>query len=518
MAESSASPELNIDTNNATYSAGDTVIALLEAINLTAGETYLLQWYVLDGNQTVDQGNVTWTSPLNWLNHSVNITGLSAGSFCFYGSLYHVDANGTSTWLDMEDTCFVVGGGSSSNPNSGCGFDWWEVEVEASLSAMAPSTLENVTLTLDFDCLIVGEAMLIHYELVWSPSDNGTNGSWQLVDQGNVSWTAAGLTHSIDFGWSQLQSGTYTASMDMYIFVNGSWVQLTVDSMSFSVVFYDADNDGVVDDLDNCPFVANTNQTDFDGDGVGDFCDWDLDGDGSNNTDDHFPVDPAEWMDTDGDGVGNNADLDDDNDGVADPNDSFPTDPSEQVDTDGDGIGDNADADDDNDGVLDISDNCPLVNNSDQTDLDGDGIGAACDPNDATTNNGNSTTNTPPVVTSVAIDPASPSTNDVLTCSYTAYDMDGDAVSTSVGWSVNGNTVPSSGYTLSGGFASGDEVICIVSGSDGQASSSASSIPVFINGTDSEPVDDGGFLPSVGIVATIMVGLLAVVTVRRDER
>ena len=156
------------------------------------------------------------------------------------------------------------------------------------------------------------------------------------------------------------------------------------DSLSSNItwnftVYGDNDSDGISDEIDNCPMVVNANQTDNDGDGLGDACDSDLDGDGVDNQNDALPNNGNETIDTDNDGLGDNTDDDDDGDGMADSADAFPLDPSEQADFDGDGVGDNLDADDDGDGITDLTDNCPLIANADQADLDGDGVGTACD-------------------------------------------------------------------------------------------------------------------------------------------
>jgi hypothetical protein len=55
----------------------------------------------------------------------------------------------------------------------------------------------------------------------------------------------------------------------------------------------DSDNDGVADDTDNCPAVANADQANLDGDTAGDLCDADIDGDGIANDEDLSPTDPA---------------------------------------------------------------------------------------------------------------------------------------------------------------------------------------------------------------------------------
>ena len=148
----------------------------------------------------------------------------------------------------------------------------------------------------------------------------------------------------------------------------------------------DCDGDGVDDATDTHP-VDPDETTDMDGDGIGDNGDADRDGDGYLNTNDAFENDSTEWSDNDGDGIGDNADDDDDTcatsttcgtytgpgyqsydyypgDGVNDTNDLFPLNPAETSDNDGDGWGDNADFDDDNDGIGDPQDE----------DMDGDGF------------------------------------------------------------------------------------------------------------------------------------------------
>jgi hypothetical protein len=115
----------------------------------------------------------------------------------------------------------------------------------------------------------------------------------------------------------------------------------------------DDDNDGILDETDNCPFAFNPGQEDFDGDGRGDICDLDADNDTyvsfEFGGDDCFPLDPTVW-----EGV------------CAGASKPKPSGSSEVPDSDGDGI-------------IDTDDNCPNTANADQSDADGDGIGTVCD-------------------------------------------------------------------------------------------------------------------------------------------
>ena len=104
----------------------------------------------------------------------------------------------------------------------------------------------------------------------------------------------------------------------------------------------------------------------------------------------------------------------------------------------------------------------------------------------AVTSNTVTVLNTAPTLTSVSISPSSPTASSTLTCTPSGgADVDGDTVSYTYAWTVNG-TARGTSSTLSGVFVGGNTVVCSVTPSDGSASGTAKTATVTIS--NSAPV------------------------------
>lgn len=188
----------------------------------------------------------------------------------------------------------------------------------------------NIEIDRNGGTLQTGDYAVLVYEPVYNPNASAIiQDTWQTWDAYNGGsgnwWGTSGVTSaacptftctisSIQVAYPNatiisvgVNAGSGNAGMNaatdlLSVTVNGNCVTFDLEP--------DADNDGVGDGYDNCPTVANPNQSDNDNDGEGDVCDSDDDNDGVNDGDDNCPLNanPSQ-SDFDGDGTGDACEI-----------------------------------------------------------------------------------------------------------------------------------------------------------------------------------------------------------------
>ena len=92
-------------------------------------------------------------------------------------------------------------------------------------------------------------------------------------------------------------AGSFAVGFTIVTFTATDSLGRTAKATALITVVEDRDRDGVADETDNCPDVANDDQTDTDLDGSGDACDTDDDNDGVADVDDDYPLDETRSVD-----------------------------------------------------------------------------------------------------------------------------------------------------------------------------------------------------------------------------
>ena len=154
-----------------------------------------------------------------------------------------------------------------------------------------------------------------------------------------------------------------------------------------------------------------------------------------------------------------------------------------------------------------------LFENGNSVDWDSDTIWCNCSNGLNTTSYPN---NTAPQISSVLISPSSATENDVLTCTYTYYDLENDPDLSGITWTINGASTTTVGPTLSSGYTTGDFVTCIVAAFDGTDYGNVGSTTALIMTNSSGSSGNG--IPSVGVVGTIAaISAGFIFTIRRED-
>ncbi|MBX3045706.1 MAG: right-handed parallel beta-helix repeat-containing protein [Anaerolineales bacterium] len=294
-------------TNNTVTGAGTTTVIAQNGIQVSGGAVALIEGNDISGN---DYGNASWASTgilLNGAGDGVEIRD------------NHIHDNQTNIYAVASDDLTL-----ENNTISGSSLYYNVLLYNLDGATVTGNTISDA----DNEGLVIYDADNV--DVNGNTFSNNGTGIYSVyatnvtINQNDITGNGVGVWNddvtvldATNNYWG-CATGANTAGCD-----TTSGNVDTDPSLTNSIFFVDTDGDGVEDSLDNCPLVANADQADSDGNGVGDACEppasVDTDGDGIQDSLDNCPlVANADQADSDGDGVGDACDTttDDEDDDV----------------------------------------------------------------------------------------------------------------------------------------------------------------------------------------------------------
>jgi PKD repeat protein len=246
--------------------------------------TYRFTW-ISDGNYVITPVNVFYMyAPTD---QAIIVSGTDTTGMDFYATPKDTDSDGV---IDKDDNCLDV-----SNPS--------QVDTDSDGYGDACDTVGTISGTVTDESTGLGIAGVMVY----------------VEDITNQFWGQAVTDASGYYAVINLENAEYRVYANRTGYLNEYYDNTTDWSLATLVTVApgsgatninmaltpDSDGDDIADIQDNCPFVSNANQSDMDGDGIGDVCDPDVDGDGFSNDVDVCPIlNNPDQTDSDGDGYG----------------------------------------------------------------------------------------------------------------------------------------------------------------------------------------------------------------------